>query len=289
MVRVDVPFGATVVGENAFVMVGGAKTFNVAEAVRPVPPSVELTAPVVLAFAPAVVPRTLTLIVQLLPAVAIAPPVKPMLVAPIVGAKVPPQEFDETSGLETSRPAGKVSLMAIPVSPPGLPAGLVMTMLSVDWPLSGTPVGTKTFDTVGGAKTLIVAFAVRPLPDSVELTLPVVFSLAPAVVPLTATLIEQAPLDVSEPPLKLIAVLPAVGANVPPQVFVAPGVAATSKPAGKLSVIAKPVSVNAFGLVKLIVSVDVPLTGMLVGEKLLATVGAAATVNVAEAVPPAPP
>lgn len=112
--------------------------------------------------------------------------------------------------------------------------------------------------------------------------------LAPAVVPLTATEIEHV-LDVSEPPLKLMAVLPAKGLNVPPQVLVAAGVAATSKPAGKLSVIASPFSVKAFGLVKLIVNVDVPFKGIEVGEKLLATVGGAATNSVAEAVKPRPP
>lgn len=164
-----------------------------------------------------------------------------------------------------------------------------MVSVNVEVPLSATVVGENALVIVGGAKTFNVAFAVPPAPDSVVLTFPVTLFFAPAVVPLTATLIEQVPLDVSDPPLKLIAVAAASGLKVPPQVFVAAGTAATSKPAGKLSVIAKPVSAKAFELVKLIVSVDVPFSTMLVGEKFLATVGAAATVKVAEAVNPVPP
>ena len=113
--------------------------------------------------------------------------------------------------------------------------------------------------------------------------------MAPAVVPLTATLIEQEPLDVSEPPDKLMLVFPMAGANRPPQVFVPAGIAATSIPGGKASLIANPLSAKAFGLVKFSVNVDVPLSGMLDGEKLLATVGGLATVSEAVAVLPVPP
>lgn len=148
----------------------------------------------------------------------------------------------------------------------------------------------KLFSKLGGAITVSVAvLLVPPAPDSVVLTLPVVLSFAPAVVPLTATLIEQEPPDVSEPPAKLMLVFPAAGANTPPQVFVGAGVASTSIPAGKASLIANSFSAKAFGLVKFNVKVDVPLSAMLVGEKLFATVGACATLKVAEAVKPVPP
>ena len=290
MVRIDVPFGAMVVGENAFVMVGGAKTFNVAEAVKPVPPSVELTAPVMLGLAPAVVPLTLTLMEQEPPADAMVPPVSAMLLALAAGLNVPPQVFVAAGVVSTTRPAGKVSLTATPfTAPAGFAAGFVMVIVRVDMPLSGIPVGENALAIVGGAKTFKVALAVPPAPDSIELTVPVTLFLDPAVVPLTATLIEQEPLDASEPPDKLMLVAAALGANVPPQVLVAAGTAATSTPGGKLSLIASPLSAKAFGLVKLSVSVDVPFSGMLVGEKLLATVGAAATVKVAAAVNPVPP
>src|SRR5579862_3026849 len=53
-----VPFSATAVGLKALAIDGGATTAILAEAVFPVPPSVDVTALVVLFFAPAVVPVT---------------------------------------------------------------------------------------------------------------------------------------------------------------------------------------------------------------------------------------
>src|SRR5262249_49367427 len=61
-----VPFKATLPAPNALLMVGGATTVSCAVLlVAPVPLSVELIAVVVLLFTPAVVPVTLTEIVQL--------------------------------------------------------------------------------------------------------------------------------------------------------------------------------------------------------------------------------
>jgi hypothetical protein len=48
MVRVEVAFTPIVARLKALAIVGGARTVNEALAVRPVPPSVEVTAPVVL-------------------------------------------------------------------------------------------------------------------------------------------------------------------------------------------------------------------------------------------------
>ncbi len=59
-VSVVVPFKAIAAAPNALAMEGGATTAIEAEAVPPVPPSVEVTAPVVLFLAPAVVPVTFT-------------------------------------------------------------------------------------------------------------------------------------------------------------------------------------------------------------------------------------
>ena len=59
-VSVVVPFSGMEIGLNAFAITGGATTMTLAEAVKPVPPSVEVTAPVVLFFWPAVVPVTFT-------------------------------------------------------------------------------------------------------------------------------------------------------------------------------------------------------------------------------------
>ena len=55
-----VAFSAMVLGLNALAIDGGATTLIEAEAVPPVPPSVEVTFPVVLFCVPAAVPVTLT-------------------------------------------------------------------------------------------------------------------------------------------------------------------------------------------------------------------------------------
>ena len=63
--------------------------------------------------------------------------------------------------------------------------------------------------------------------------------------PVTLTVIVQAAPAAKLAPLKLTVDDPAVAVAVPPQEFVRPGVAATTKPAGRLSVNAIPVSVVA--------------------------------------------
>src|SRR5713101_12059 len=83
-----------------------------------------------------------------------------------------------------------------------------------------------------------VAEPVLPVPPSVELTLPVVLSLEPEVVGVTFTLTAHELLAVIVPPLRLIEVLFAAAVNVPPQLLVAPGVAATCRPDGKVSLTA---------------------------------------------------
>src|ERR1700694_259105 len=80
-------------------------TVKLAEAVPPVPPSTEVTAPVVLCVVPAVVPLTFTLKVhEALPA-SVAP-VKLMLPDPAVAVIVPPPQLPMSPfGVETTRPA----------------------------------------------------------------------------------------------------------------------------------------------------------------------------------------
>src|SRR5262245_37755885 len=93
----------------------GAKTLIDAEAVPPVPPSVEVTLPVVLFFWPAVVPVTFTAKVQELLA-AMVPPDKLITLVPCVAVIVPaPQEPLSPLGVEITRPAGSVSLKATPL------------------------------------------------------------------------------------------------------------------------------------------------------------------------------
>jgi len=112
-VRVEGVLIGTLAGENAFVIVGGFSTFNVADAVVPVPPFAELTFPVVLFAAPTVESVTLTVMLQLLP-VLMDPPLKLSAVSPGFGEKLPPQELVAFVGLATDRPAGNGSLTATP-------------------------------------------------------------------------------------------------------------------------------------------------------------------------------
>src|SRR5439155_23665042 len=83
------PLSGMLAAPNALLMVGGATTVRVAVLlVAPAPVSVELIAPVVLDFVPAVVPVTFTPMEHepLDPSV---PPVKPMLLEPAVADNVP--------------------------------------------------------------------------------------------------------------------------------------------------------------------------------------------------------
>src|SRR5205085_2483527 len=75
---------------------------------------------------------------------------------------------------------------------------------------------------------------------------------------------------------------PAVAVAVPPQVLVRPLGVATTKPAGRLSVNDSPVSDTlVFGLVMVMVSDVVPLSGILVAPKVLVTVAGVDTLSLA--------
>jgi len=83
---------------------------------------------------------------------------------------------------------------------------------------------------------------------------------------------------------------PAAAVAVPPQVLVRFVVEATTNPAGRLSVNAKPESATlVFGLVMLKVSEVVPFSGMLAAPNALLIDGGEATVRLAVAVLPVPP
>ena len=110
-----VAFRAIVEGLNAFAMDGGATTEMLSVAVPPVPPSVEVTLPVVFVCCPAAMPVTLTENVQDVLA-AIVPPLRLMTFVPATAVIVPaPHVPVRPFGVETTRPAGNVSLKATPV------------------------------------------------------------------------------------------------------------------------------------------------------------------------------
>jgi len=119
--------------------------------------------------------------------------------------------------------------------------------------------------------------------------------LTPAVVPVTST--EKLQVDpaagdaVSVPPDKLMLPLPATAVIVPlPQEPLMFGVAATTTPAGRLSVNATPLSaLNVFEFAMVKLSVLLALSATLVGLNDLVMVGGATTVTLADAVLPVPP
>jgi len=129
---------------------------------------------------------------------------------------------------------------------------------------------------LGGSTPVIVALAYpvveKFVPPSVEVTFPLTLFFGPPVVTVTATLNVQLLLAAIVPPLKA-RVLGAVRVRVPlVQTVEVPEV--TVNPAGRISVKATLFStVPLFGLVSVKVSVEVPLTGTIAGEKLLVIVG----------------
>jgi hypothetical protein len=148
-VSVEFPVGAIELGEKDLLMDGGAMTVIDALAEFPVPPFVEVTAPVVLFFAPAVAPVTVALKVQLLLA-AIKPPLN-TIVSGAVTVKVPPHCAEVE--LATVNPAGKVSANATPVRI--VPAfGFVIVKLNVVVPFNGIVAAPKDLLIDGGATTV---------------------------------------------------------------------------------------------------------------------------------------
>src|SRR6266498_800108 len=107
-VSVLLAFNATLVGLKTLVMVGGATTVSTAVLlVSPVPPSVDVTASVVLLLLPALVPVTSAEKVHDEPAAGDAvsvPPVRLMVLLPAVAVIVPlPQEPVNPLGVATTR------------------------------------------------------------------------------------------------------------------------------------------------------------------------------------------
>ncbi len=132
MVKVSevVAFRAMLLGLKTLAIDGGATTLIEAEAVPPVPPSVEVTLPVVLFCVPAAIPVTFTEKLQELLA-AIVPPLRLITLVPAVAVIVPaPHEPIRPFGVEITRPAGRVSLKATPVS---AAAGVGVGMVKLSW------------------------------------------------------------------------------------------------------------------------------------------------------------
>ena len=139
-------------------------------------------------------------------------------------------------------------------------------------PFSATDPAPKALLIVGGAITLRLAVAVFPVP-AVEVTWTLLFN-TPAVVPVTLTDTAHEALEARVPADKLTDDNPAAAVAVPPQVLLRLGVAATTRPDGRLSVNATPVSdASVLGFVMVSVREVVPLSGIEAAPKALEMVG----------------
>lgn len=264
---------------KAFAIVGGEMpaAVTVAEAVLPVPPSTEVTGPVVLFFVPTVVSVTFTLKVHdALPAR--VAPVKLTTLDPAVAVMVPPPQLPVSPfGVETPRPAGKVSVNPTPVNVEAL--GLVIVKPREVDPPTTMLAAPNDFPIVGGAiaATMTLAAAVPPTPPSSEVTVLVVLFFVPTVVPVALTLKVHEAVAASVAPVKLTLPDPAVAATAPPpQLPVSPFGVETTSPAGSQSL--KPMTVNetaALGLVRVKLSEVVPFSGTLAVPKDFTIVGGA--------------
>jgi len=283
MVKVSVVGPPTGTGPpNALLIVGGATTVRLAVLLAaPDPLCVEETAAVVFERTPAAFPVTFTLRVQVLPGVAMVPPVSETAPEPAVAVGVPAQVLLILGVEATTRPVGKLSVNARPVRAATLPAGFVIVKVNDVFVFSGMLGAPNALLIVGGKAALKVAVLLtRPVPPFVEFTAPVVLGKTPATVGVTFTLSVQvafAPVAAMAPLTSEM--LPALAVGVPAQVFVRLGVAATTKPVGSVSPNATPVrpTVLAAGLVIVKVRVVAPPTAMPLAPKALLIVGGATT------------
>src|SRR5215467_590325 len=133
-------------------MVGGANTASVAEAVFPGPPLVEVTFEVVLVLAPAVVPVTLTEMVQEALA-ATVPPARLTLFDPAVAVATPPHVLARPFGVDTTRPPGSGSLKPTPTSATVV-FGFVILKVRLVLPFSATATAPNVLVIAGGATTV---------------------------------------------------------------------------------------------------------------------------------------
>src|SRR5882724_5729541 len=292
MVKVNdiVPFSGTVAAPNALMITGGPATVTLAFDVLPGPLSVAVTCTLLFCI-PTAVPFTFTLTVHEAPAARVAP-ARLAEPEPAVAVIVPPPHDPANPfGVATTRPAGRLSVNAMPVSTMVLVAGLVMVKVKLVDPLRGIVNALNNLVMVGGDATVRLADAVFPVPPLVEVTFPVVLLFTPEVVPVTFTVNVQLLFTAMVPPVRLMLPDPATAVAVPPQVLLNPFGAATTSPAGNVSVNATPFSgvVLAAGLVMVNVSEVVPFSGTFAAPKALAIVGGATTGRLADAVPPVPP
>src|SRR5580693_6908904 len=145
---------------NALMITGGPTTVMLAFEVFPVPPSVEATC-TLLFFTPAVVPVTFNETAHEAPTASV-PLDKLTELAPATAVAVPPHVLDNPLGVATTKPAGRLSVNATPVSGMALETGLVMSKVREVDPFNGILAAPNDLVIVGGVATARFAVAVLP-------------------------------------------------------------------------------------------------------------------------------
>jgi hypothetical protein len=168
------PFSGTLAAPNALIITGGMVDVRVAFEVLPVPPFAEVTC-TLLFFTPPVTAVTFTEKVQE-PLGASVAPARPTDDAPAAAVIVPPPQVPTNAfGVDTTKPAGRLSVNDTPVSAIAFAAGLLIAKVSEVDPFNGRVATPNVLVITGGLATVRFAVAVLPVPPFVELTAPVVF------------------------------------------------------------------------------------------------------------------
>lgn len=249
IVIVDVPPGRICAGENVFESATAAafETSKGAVAgVEFVTPCADVTAEagIVLTYEPTVDDVTLTVIVHVAPA-ASAPPESVTLLVPLVVA-VPPHVVAGFGAAASTTPAGSVSLNPTLVSAMALVPVFATAIVKVEIPVGTISTGANTLLTETGAGLVTFSGAVAGAGFVTFCALEtapagIVFVYDPTAVDVTVTVTVHLAPAASAPPAKLTTFVPIVVA-APPQVVVGFGAAASTTPAGSVSLSASAVS-----------------------------------------------
>src|SRR5205814_10520694 len=146
-----------------------------------------------------------------------------MTLVPYVAVIVPPPQLPTRAlGVETTRPAGSVSLKAMLVR---VVVVLLLWMVKVSEvePFNGIEAAPNALMITGGATTVMLAFEVLPVPPSVEVTCTLLF-FTPAVAPCTSTETVHEALAARVRADRLTVQDPPTAVAVPPQVLLRWGV-----------------------------------------------------------------
>jgi hypothetical protein len=253
------PPSATLAAPKVFVTVAGVTTAKFADAVFPVPPLVEETAPLVFVRLPEVVPVTLIANVHALFTAILTPEIE-TLPDPATAVTTPPQVLAAPFGVATTIPAGSVSVNATPVSPTVFAAGFVIVNVNEVDAFNAMLAAPNAFAIEGGPITVTLAEAPVPAPPCVEPAPPATLFSTPAAVPVTFTPNVHEAFAASVAPDMITLPDPALAKMDPlgqdPVIMLGEE---TCSPAGKVSPNPTPLSaVPVFGLVIVKLSVVVP-------------------------------